>query len=99
MLHPIALQGTEIVRVAQLGSQLLEDGPVPLLPLASHLALEVSLEIGRDGIVVEQRVVDIEQEGNRIRSRHRATPLTRQPILHDKSRAAVSGCRRRALAL
>src|SRR2546428_581001 len=62
MLDPIPLQRAQVVRVAQLGPQLFEDGPVPLLPLASDLALEVALEIGRDVIVVDQRVVHVDQE-------------------------------------
>src|SRR5438876_5971567 len=71
MFHSIPLQRAQVVRVAQLGPQLFEDGPVPLLPLAADLALEVSLEIGGDVIVVDERVVHIDQEYDRMRGTHR----------------------------
>src|SRR3989475_4180082 len=87
MLHPIALQGTEIVCVTQLGPQFLEDGPVPLLRLAPDLALEVSLEVRGDAIVVEQRVVDIEQKGNRASFRHQE--LSPIPIRRGSGRQAA----------
>src|SRR3989442_8978432 len=71
MFHSIPLQRAQVVRVAQLGPQLFEDGPVPLLPLAADLALEVSLEIGGDVIVVDERVVHVDQEYDRMRGTHR----------------------------
>ncbi len=71
MLHPIPLQRTQVVRVAQLPPQLFEDGPVSLLPLAADLPLEVSLEVGRDVIVVDERVVHVDQEYDRMARTHR----------------------------
>ena len=71
MLHPIALQRAQVVGVAQLAPQLFENRPVPLLPLASDLALEVAPEIGRDVIVVDQRVVDVDQEDDPMARGHR----------------------------
>jgi len=71
MLDPISLQRAQVVRVAQLGPQLFEDSPVSLLPLASDLALEVALEIGRDVIVVDERVVHVDQEDDRMSRGHR----------------------------
>src|SRR2546428_909563 len=71
MLDPIPLQRAQVVRVAQLGPQLFEDGPVPLLPLASDLVLEVALELGRDVIVVDERVVHVGQEADRMSGAHR----------------------------
>jgi hypothetical protein len=46
------------------GAQLLEDHPVALLPLGPDLALQMALQVGGDAIVVEERVVHIEQENN-----------------------------------
>src|SRR2546422_8244415 len=91
MLHPIALQGTEIVCVTQLGPQFLEDGPVPLLRLAPDLALEVSLEVRGDVIVVEQRVVDIEQKGNRASFRHEVSPLVCNQFYTARTRPPTRG--------
>jgi hypothetical protein len=64
VLHPVALECPEVVGVAQLGTERLEDRPVPLLTIRSDFVGEVALEIGRDSVVVEQRVVDVEQEHN-----------------------------------
>ena len=50
VIRPIALEGVEVVRVAKLGTQVLEDGPVPPLPPMPDLSLEVPLEIERDAV-------------------------------------------------
>ena len=71
MLHPIPLQRAQVVRVAQLAPQLLEDGPVSLLPLAPDLPLEVSLEIGPDVIVVDEGVVHVDEEHDGMARGHR----------------------------
>ena len=39
ILDPIALQGAQIIDVAELRPQLLQDRPVALLPLVSDLAI------------------------------------------------------------
>jgi hypothetical protein len=64
MLDPVALEGTEIVAIAQLGEQLLEDCPVSLAARNSELTVEVALDIVLDTVVVEQRVVHIDQEND-----------------------------------
>jgi len=62
IFEPIALQRAQIIRVAELCPQFLEDHPVALAAGMAEFALQVLTEIGLHGIVVEQRVVDIEQE-------------------------------------
>ena len=71
MLHPIALQRAQVVCVAELGPKLFEDGPIPRLPLVADLALEVALEIGGDVIVVDQRVVHVDEKDDRMANGHR----------------------------
>ena len=61
-LHPVPLEGAQVVRIAQLRTQDLEDLPVPLLPVGADLALQVPSEIEDDPIVVEERVVHVEEE-------------------------------------
>ena len=65
VLDPIALQGAEVVAVAQIGEELLEDRPVAVAAGRPELAFEMASEIGLDAVVVEQRVVDIDQEDDR----------------------------------
>ena len=64
VLDPVALQRAEIVGVAELGPERFEDRPVALLTLDADLLRQVSLEIRGNAIVVEQRVVDVNQENN-----------------------------------
>ena len=64
MLHAVSLQRTEIVGVTELGSERFEDRPVTLLTLDADLLGQVGLEIRGNAIVVEQRVVDVNQEDN-----------------------------------
>ena len=67
MLDPIALQGAKIIAIAQLGEQLLEDRPVPLATGNSEFAVEVAFDVVLDTVVVEQRVVHIDQKNDRVR--------------------------------
>src|SRR6267143_1078761 len=73
MLDPIALQGAEIVPVAQIAEQLLEDRPVAVATRRSELAFKMALEIGLDAVVVEQGVVDIDKKHGLVRSYHQST--------------------------
>ena len=56
-----ALEGAEVVGVTVLAPQLLEDGPVALLPFGAERVEQMALEVGDDRVVVEQRVVDVNQ--------------------------------------
>src|SRR5262249_20770012 len=60
--EPEALERSEVVGIAELGAQALELVPVALLPLGAELSGEVIAQVGRDPVVVEQRVVDVEEE-------------------------------------
>jgi hypothetical protein len=77
ILHPIALQRAEVVGIAELRPEPLEDRPVALLALRPDLAGEEALQVGGDAVVVEERVVDVDQEYDRtLRHRHGAPPST-----------------------
>jgi len=64
VLDAVALECPKVVGVAELGTERFENRPVPFLTIRSDLVGEVALEIGRDAVVVEQRVVDVEQTHN-----------------------------------
>ena len=56
------LQGAEIVRVSEFGAELLKEFPVPTLALLPEVLCEVLAQVLCDAIVVEERVVYVEQE-------------------------------------
>src|SRR6266568_8249493 len=62
MFVPIPLQSAEVIRIAQLGPQLLENSPIFLRSLRANLAGEVALQISCHSVVIQQRVVYVEQE-------------------------------------
>ena len=63
LLQPIALERAEIVGIAEFAAQLFEDLPVAVCaPPSPCSTLDVHVQIGLDAIIVEQRVVDVEQE-------------------------------------
>ena len=53
MLDPVTLESAQIVGVAELGSQQLEDITVPLLALGAERLTEVATEGMTDLVVVE----------------------------------------------
>src|SRR5215468_7038430 len=65
--HTVRFESAEIVAVAQLDKQLLEDRPVPVATSGTELALEVAFDVVLDAVVVEQRVVHIDQKNNGVR--------------------------------
>lgn len=58
----VALERAEVVGVTEFGAQLLEEGPIVLRAFGADFAFEVAFEVGGDAVVVEQRVVHVEQE-------------------------------------
>jgi hypothetical protein len=61
-LDAIALEGSEVVGVTELGAELLEDLPVAVGATGTDFVLEMALEIGGDAIVVDKGVIDVEEE-------------------------------------
>lgn len=76
-LKLIALQGSEVVRIAELRAPLFEDRPVTLLTLGPERLRQLAFEIRHDAVVIEQGVIDIEQKDDRGRLRHRVASLGR----------------------
>src|SRR5579884_4152232 len=74
MFDPVTLEGSDIVAIAQLREQILEDPPVALAGGAAKDALQMVLQILLYPIVVEQRIVHINEEDDRVRKRHAASP-------------------------
>src|SRR5262249_5631210 len=62
LLRSIALQRSEVVGVAELAAQLLEDLPIAITARLTELALQMVAQIILHAIVVEQSVVHIQQE-------------------------------------
>jgi hypothetical protein len=62
MLGTIPLQRAEVIGVTQLGSQFLENSPIFSRALRAYFFGEVTLQVRRYAVIVQQRVVDIEQK-------------------------------------
>src|SRR5271166_1068821 len=77
-LAAVALERAEIVGVAQGGEPLLEDRPIPVARRCAVSLGQMRLEVVLDAIVVDQRVVHVEQEDD---------------VVHDAPHADGSGLR------
>ena len=64
VLDPVALQGAEIIAIAQFGEQLLENRPVPVAAGSSELTFKVAFDVVLDTVIVEQRIVHIDEKNN-----------------------------------
>jgi hypothetical protein len=62
VLDAVALQRAEVVAVAELRHQVLEDRPVAVARAGAVFPLEVAPDVVLDEVVVEQRVVDVDEE-------------------------------------
>jgi len=62
VLDSIPLERAEVVRIAKLGPQGLEDLPVPFLGFGAECVDHMLAQIGRHGVVVEQRVVNVKKK-------------------------------------
>ena len=62
IIDAVALQCSKIVGVSEFRSDLLEPLPIALRPFQADVRRQVTLQIGGDVVVVEQRVVHIEEK-------------------------------------
>src|SRR5882724_9552808 len=62
VLGPVALERAEVVAIAELDEERLENRPVPLTTRGAELPLEMALEVVLNPVVVQQRVVHVDQE-------------------------------------
>ena len=74
VLDAVALEGAEIVAIAQLREQILQDPPIAIARGDAIGPLEMVLQVLLDAVVVEQRVVDVDEEDDRMRQCHAALP-------------------------
>jgi hypothetical protein len=64
MLNSVLLERSQVIRIPQLGPQLLKDVPVALLRLDAKCLRDVLAEILLDAVVVEQGIVHIQEKHN-----------------------------------
>jgi len=76
MLDTETLQRAQIVPIPELGKKVVENPPIAVAGVAAVSALEMILQILLYAIVVEQCIVDIDQEDDRMRPRHWGAPAT-----------------------
>jgi hypothetical protein len=67
MLDTIALQGAEVIAVAEFREQLFENRPVALAGDNAELTIEVALDVFLDAVVVEQRIVHVDEKNDGVR--------------------------------
>ena len=77
MFDAVALEGSDIVAIAEFREQIVQDSPIAIAGGASIGPLEMVLQVLLDSVVVEQRIVDIDQEDDRIKPCHSEL---RQPL-------------------
>ena len=58
----VALQCAEIIGITEFTPQLFEEAPITLRPFAADLLFQMMLEVRRDAIIIQQRIVHIEQK-------------------------------------
>ena len=67
MLSAVTLQRAEVIGVAELGSELLKSPPILLRTLRADFIGEVPLQVCCNAVVVQERVVDVEQKDDAAR--------------------------------
>src|SRR5262249_42090332 len=70
MLDTVALQGAEVISISELREQLFKDRPIAVAAGGAEFAFEMALQIGLDPVVVQQCIVDIDQEDDRLGTCH-----------------------------
>lgn len=61
-LEAVPLESSEVVGIAEFRPQLLKDLPISVGGVGADFSLESALEICGDAIIVDKRVVDVEEE-------------------------------------
>ena len=73
-LDPVALQRAQVVGVSEFAPQLFKNLPVPVAGGDPICPFEVLAQMDLHAIVVDERVVDVEQEDDIGRFGHRVPP-------------------------
>src|SRR5262244_3556500 len=74
VLDPVALQGAEIIAIAQLSKELFEDRPVAVAAGGPELTFKVAFEVALDTVIVEERVVHVNEKNNGARGHDATSP-------------------------
>ena len=64
IVAPVALQRAEIVGVAEFIPQLFEDRPVATRSFAPDLVFEMFLEVCRDAVVIQERIIHVKKKND-----------------------------------
>ena len=88
VFDPITLQSAEIVAISELCKQLFEDHPVTIAARSAEHPFEMKLEVGLDPVVVQQCIIDIDQENDRVWNGHAESPFKDETL-----RRSVRGLR------
>ncbi len=62
MLDAVTLQRAQVIAIPQRPEQVFENVPVPVARVGPEVALEMASEIFLDAVVVDQRVIQIDEE-------------------------------------
>jgi hypothetical protein len=68
------LKGADVVAIAQLREQILQNPPIAFASRETIGALEMVFQILLDPVIVDQRVVHVDEEDDRMRWCHAALP-------------------------
>src|SRR5262249_19461301 len=88
MLDAEPLERTEVIGVPEIAAQLFEDLPVSPLTVLAERGNQMAPQILRDRVVVEQRIVDVEQIHDRVQPESR----TANPESRAKPHPASDSC-------
>src|SRR5215510_6858087 len=105
MLQTVALESSDVVAVAELVEQVLEYLPIAHTRGGAVVPLKVFLEVLLNRVVVDQRVVNVDEKDQRMAQRHLRCPAPLSPSLRAREaapsdlpfRARRYGCPRRCL--
>jgi len=93
----VALQRAQIVGIPELLTQLLEELPVPATGLLPHIGVEMPTQVVCNAVVVEQRVVDIEEHDDVHLDLH-ASSTEGRTVNANSSSGVMSRSRRRPMS-
>ena len=62
MFNPKTLDRPEVVGIPEFVPALLEEAPIPLLPLTAECFLEIASQVERNPVGIEQRIIDINEK-------------------------------------
>jgi hypothetical protein len=94
VFNAVALQGADVLAIAELREPVLQDPPIALAGSAAIDLLDMILQVLLDSVIVEQRVVYIDEKDDRITARLHSGGLQIRRLRINKSvsRGAEARC-------